>query len=113
MAKRGKPAGNKRQRERDKARKREEKDARRKWLKELRDRGIDPDAVDAEGRPLYDHDGHEIRYRAAGEAVDGVRDAEGAQGAPEGDPDDESEGDPDEDSTGDPEGAASNIDPVL
>ena len=54
MAKRGKPTGNKRQRERDKQRKREDKDTRRKWRKEMRARGLDPDAVDDEGRALYE-----------------------------------------------------------
>ena len=57
MAKRGKPTGNKRQRERDKRRKREDKEARRQWRKDMRARGLDPDAVDEDGNPLpSDHD---------------------------------------------------------
>jgi len=68
MARRGKPTGNKRQRERDKARKREEKDARRKWRKEMRARGLDPDAVDEDGNPLVDKNG--FVESEAGEAQD-------------------------------------------
>jgi len=53
MAKRSRPTGNKRQRERDKQLKREDKDTRRKWRKEMRARGFDPDAVDKEGDSIY------------------------------------------------------------
>lgn len=53
MARRGQPQGNKRQRERDKQRKKREKEARKRWRKEMRDRGLDPDAMDEMGNPLY------------------------------------------------------------
>jgi hypothetical protein len=52
MPKRAKATGNKRQRERDKRRKREEKDARRKWRKDMRARGLDPDAMSPDGVDL-------------------------------------------------------------
>ena len=66
MAKRAKATGNKRQRERDKRRKREEKTARKQWRKDMRARGLDPDAMDPDADP-----------DAVAEGVDGEPGGEG------------------------------------
>lgn len=80
MSKRSRPAGNKRQRERDKQRKRQEKEARKKLRKDMRARGLDPDALDEEGRPVYDERGEVIDYAAL--AAGGSPDGEATDGEP-------------------------------
>ena len=71
MAKRGKPLGNKRQRERDKRRKKEEKAARRAANAakgpEDGEPGVDPDGVDPDG---VDPEEGEVRAEDSAEGSD-------------------------------------------
>jgi hypothetical protein len=70
--------GDKRRREMDRKRRSEEKQRRLQMRREMRARGLDPDTVDAEGKPLPPREGAEGGAPAleTDEAADAGDDAE-------------------------------------
>ncbi len=78
--------GDKRRREMDRKRRSEEKQRRLQFRREMRARGLDPDAVDADGNPLPVQDGAAEGGAEGSEEHVAEGDADGAAGPASADP---------------------------
>ena len=69
--------GDKRRREMDRKRRSEEKQRRLQFRREMRARGLDPDTVDADGKPLPGREGEAAEGASAEGAAESKDEAEG------------------------------------